>query len=84
MPVFSGKSGARFWQTISPEEFHRIIENDSWLNEEQTARLFRMMEYHGPHPKIVQIQVSLEDVERLIRKEKRKRQKLKGSEGRIK
>ena len=60
---------AKFWTTFSVQEFSDFIDRDGVLNEEQCARLWRMMEYQGEPPKSLVVQVHGPSLNRLIKQE---------------
>ena len=79
-PGFSG--GPKFWQSLSPAEVELIFKDEGILRGELAERMWRMCEMQGPCPPALVVLVNARDVERLIRKEKKERRKLRPSPGR--
>jgi hypothetical protein len=74
--------GPKFWQSLSEAEVDQIFKDEGVLTGELATRMWRMCEMQGPCPPALVVMVNARDVERLIRKEKKQRRKLRASPGR--
>ena len=71
--VWPGHGGRDpFWSTVTAEEFSQIVDNDSCLTGELLDRFCRINDIQD-RPARLQILINIDDVERLIRKDKRRR-----------
>jgi hypothetical protein len=63
-----------FWKTMPREDLDEAFATGC-LNERQSARLWHLLDHQGEPPKRMEILVSKDDVDRMIKSELRKRQR---------
>jgi hypothetical protein len=72
---------ARFWSEMSPDEFAAIVHNGGYLDADQCARLWRMMNYQGEAPKRLVAMVSRASFERFLATQPRSARRQRGRRG---
>jgi hypothetical protein len=58
---------ARFWRTVTMQEFVRLVHNGGYLNAEQCARLWRMEDFQGSPPKQIRAMVNEVEFDRFLK-----------------